>query len=98
MIKKLPPIIKNFYFIVGVVFIIWMLFIDSNDLYSQYKKQKKLGELEHQKAYYTQKIEEVEKDREELLSNEELLEKFAREKYLMKKESEDLYILVAEEQ
>jgi cell division protein FtsB len=97
MIKQIPPIIKNFYFVVGIVFIVWMLFIDSNDLYSQYKRQKKLDDLERQKAYYSQKIKEVEKDREELLSNEELLEKFAREKYLMKKESEDLYILVAEE-
>jgi cell division protein FtsB len=97
MFKRLPPVVKNFYFIVGIIFIVWMLFIDSNDLYSQYKRQRKLGELEHQKAYYLQKIEEVEKDREELLSNDELLEKFAREKYLMKKETEDLYILVAEE-
>jgi cell division protein FtsB len=97
MIKKLPPFVKNFYFIVGVVFIFWMLFIDSNDLYSQYKKHRKLRELEHQKAYYAQKIIEVEKDREELLSNSELLEKFAREKYLMKKETEDLYILEFEE-
>lgn len=98
MIKKLPPILRNFYFIVGVVFVSWMLFIDSNDLYSQYKRQQKLKELEHQKSYYTQKIKEVEKDREELLSNEELLEKFAREKYLMKKESEDLFILVVDEE
>ena len=97
MFKKLPPFVKNFYFIVGVVFIFWMLFIDSNDLYSQYKKHRKLHELEHQKAYYAQKIKEVEKDREELLSNSELLEKFAREKYLMKKETEDLYILEFEE-
>ena len=97
MFKKLPPVVKNFYFIVGIVFVVWMLFIDSNDLYSQYKRQRKLGELEHQKVYYLQKIEEVEKDREELLSFDELLEKFAREKYLMKKETEDLYILVAEE-
>ena len=97
MINKLPPVLKNFYFIAGVVFILWMLFIDSNDLYSQYKRQKKLKELEHQKTYYTQKINEVEKEREELLSNQELLEKFAREKYLMKKESEDLYILVSED-
>ena len=93
MIKKIPPFVKNFYFIVGVVFVFWMLFIDSNDFYSQYKKQRKLRELEQQKAYYALKIREVEKDREELLSNNELLEKFAREKYLMKKESEDLYIL-----
>jgi cell division protein FtsB len=98
MFRKLPPIFKNFYFIVGVIFIIWMLFIDSNDLYSQFKKRGKLRELEQQKAYYIQMIKEVEKDREELLSNNELLEKFAREKYLMKKESEDLYILVVEEE
>ncbi len=93
MFRKLPPVFKNFYFIIGVIFIIWMLFIDSNDLYSQFKKRGKLKELEQQKAYYTQMIKEVQKDREELLSNNELLEKFAREKYLMKKESEDLYIL-----
>lgn len=98
MFRRLPPVFKNFYFIVGVIFIIWMLFIDSNDLYSQFKKRSKLSELEQQKAYYTQMIKEVEKDREELLSNNELLEKFAREKYLMKKESEDLYILVPEEE
>jgi cell division protein FtsB len=97
MFRKLPPVFKNFYFIVGVTFVIWMLFIDSNDLYSQFKKRGKLRELEQQKAYYTQMIKEVEKDREELLSNNELLEKFAREKYLMKKESEDLYILVVED-
>ncbi len=98
MLRKLAPVFKNFYFIVGVIFIIWMLFIDSNDLYSQFKKRGKLSELEQQKAYYTQMIREVEKDREELLSNNELLEKFAREKYLMKKESEDLYILVLDEE
>ena len=98
MFRKLPPVFKNFYFIVGVIFIIWMLFIDSNDLYSQFKKREKLKELEQQKAYYTQMIKEVEKDREELLSNSELLEKFAREKYLMKKESEDLYILDIDEE
>lgn len=98
MFRRLPPVFKNFYFIVGVIFIVWMLFIDSNDLYSQFKKRSKLSELEQQKAYYTQMIKEVEKDREELLSNNELLEKFAREKYLMKKESEDLYILVPEEE
>ena len=97
MIKKLPRFVKNFYFLVGMFFLVWMLFIDSHDFYSQYKKRKKLDELEKQKSYYMQKFKEVEKDREELLSNAELLEKFAREKYLMKKETEDLYVVVKEE-
>lgn len=91
---KLPSYIKNFYFLVGIFFAVWMLFIDSNDVFSQWHLRSKLSSLESEKQYYLEKIEEVKKDREELLSNRELLEKFAREKYLMKKKSEDLYIIV----
>ncbi len=79
---------------VGLFFVVWITFFDSNDLYSQYKLASKLRNLKADKIYYTQKIEEVKADREELLSNPELLEKFAREKYLMKKPSEDVYIVV----
>jgi len=57
----------------------------------------KLRSLEREKEFYQDKISEVEKDRAELLNNKELLEKFAREKYLMKKESEDLFIIQEED-
>jgi cell division protein DivIC len=97
MLKRLPAFTKNFYFIFGFIFLIWMLFIDSNDLFSQYSQSERIEKLEEEKAYYQQKIKEVEQDREELLSNKELLEKFAREKYLMKKKSEDVYVIVEEE-
>ena len=73
-----------------------MLAFDSNDLINQIKLNRKLSTLKSQKEYYLEKIEEVKQDREELLSNTELLEKFAREKYLMKKDTEDLYIIVEE--
>jgi cell division protein FtsB len=73
-----------------------MLFVDSNDVFSQLKLRKKVTTLEQEKEYYLEKIEEVKKDREELLSNQELLEKFAREKYLMKKKTEDIYLVVEE--
>jgi cell division protein FtsL len=96
MLNKLPKFAKNFYFLFGAFFLVWMIFIDSNDFYTQYKLRKKLSDLENEKEYYLEKIKEVEKDREELLSNQHLLEKFAREKYLMKKNSEDLYIIVEE--
>jgi cell division protein FtsB len=74
-----------------------MFFFDSNDLVTQYNLSKKLNELQNEKAYFEEKILEVKKDREELLSNRELLEKFARENYFMKKKTEDLYIIVEEE-
>ena len=95
--KNLPRLFKNFYFLVGFFFIIWMLFVDTNDFYSQFKKRRKLADLERQKEYYFEKIQEVEKDRQELLSDRELLEKFAREKYLMRKRTEDLYVIVEED-
>lgn len=96
MLDKLPRFTRNFYFLFGVFFLVWMIFIDSNDFYTQYKLRKKLSDLENEKEYYLEKIKEVQKDREELLSNQHLLEKFAREKYLMKKDSEDLFIIVEE--
>ena len=71
-----------------------MLFFDSENLISQYKISKKLESLENEKNYYLQKIEEVKQDREELLNDPELLEKFAREKYYMKKDKEELYVFV----
>ena len=94
--KKLPGFTKNFYFITGLLFLLWILFIDNNDLITQFNLQSKLNNLEHEKEYYQEKIADVKQERQELLSNDDLLEKFAREKYLMKKETEDLYIIVEE--
>lgn len=81
-----------------MLFLIWLTFFDSNDLYTQIKQTAKLEGLEDEKEFYQEKIEEVKADREELLSNDELLEKFARENYLMKKPEEDLYVIVSSEQ
>ncbi|HEU5290506.1 MAG TPA: septum formation initiator family protein, partial [Cyclobacteriaceae bacterium] len=86
MLKKLPKAFRNFYIVTGLIFLVWMLFLDSNDFLSRYKLTSKLRSLEGEKEYYLEKIKEVEKDKEELMGTPELLEKFAREKYLMKKE------------
>lgn len=96
MLKKLPKAFRNFYIVAGLIFLVWMLFLDSNDFISRYKLTAKLRSLEGEKEYYAEKIQEVEKDREELMGTRELLEKFAREKYLMKKSTEDIFIVVEE--
>lgn len=93
MIKKLPSGFKSFYSLGILFFISWMIFFDSNDWISRYQMGAKLRELENEKEYYLEKIKEVKKDQAELMGNKELLEKFAREKYLMKKESEDIFII-----
>ena len=94
----LKRIFSNFYIIIGVVFLVWLTFFDSNDLYTQLKQTAKLKGLEDEKEFYVEKIAEVKADREELLSNDELLEKFARENYFMRKPTEDIYVIVENEQ
>lgn len=91
--KKLPSIFKNFFFLSSVFFLVWMFFINSMDVFSMINLRMKLSELKDQKTYYLEKIDAVKKDREALLNNDQLLEKFARERYLMKKPSEDVFII-----
>jgi cell division protein DivIC len=94
---KLPSFTKNYYFIATSIFLVWMLFFDANDFISQYHMRREVKDLEEKKQFYLEKIEEVKKDRKELLSNPKLLEKYAREKYLMKKKSEDVFVVVEED-
>ncbi|MBK5279547.1 MAG: septum formation initiator family protein [Bacteroidia bacterium] len=96
MFKKLPPLFRNFYIVTSICFLVWLTFLDSNDLVSRFKLGAKIRSLQNEKEYYQKKISEVEKDRMELMTNKELLEKFAREKYLMKKETEDVFIIQEE--
>ena len=94
MLSKIPGFFKNFYFIASVLFVMWLLFFDSNDLVTQVKLSNKQSELLETKLFYEEKIQEVKRDREALLNNQELLEKMAREKYFMKKENEDVFVIV----
>lgn len=92
--KKLLKYSGNFYVLASLLFLFWITFIDSNNLVNHFKLSQKLGQLEDQKEFYLEKKEKITEEREELLSNPALLEKFARERYLMKKQTEDLYVIV----
>ena len=96
MLKKLPKAFRNFYVITLAIFFVWMLALDSNNLIARYQLGAKLGALEDEKEYYEEKIKEVEKDHDELFGDKSSIEKFAREKYLMKKETEDIFVIVEE--
>jgi cell division protein DivIC len=96
-LPKTPKFLKSFYFIVGSLFFIWLLIFDSNDILTQVTLSNKEKELIDRKNYYESKIAEVKEEREAFLNSEELLEKVAREKFLMKGEDEDVFIVVNEE-
>ena len=88
------PLIKNKYLITTLVFLGWILFFDKNNLVSQFEERQKLFELKKEKRYYQDEIRSTREQLDELMTDNVSLEKFAREKYLMKKENEDLFLVV----
>ena len=85
--------LKNYYILATTFFMVWMLFFDKNDFITQFKLKSQLNEMRSQRDFYKERTKIVEQERKELVEDEALLEKFAREKYWMKKESEDIYII-----
>ena len=90
---KLPPILKNKFILVTLILIVWVAFFDSNNWIKQAKLKSEIEDLKEQKNYYQDEIEKDSVALFDLTNNKETQEKFAREKFLMKKDNEDIYII-----
>jgi len=88
--------LKNIFVIIFIVFAVWMLFIDTNSLLIHHELNEDISNLEDEKEYYKKEIE-TDKKAIKALSTEEGIEKLAREKYYMKKDNEDIYIIEYED-
>ena len=94
---NIPPILKNKYVLTLVVFGVWIVFFDQNNLWDRAKLSSRIRQLEKQKHHYEEEIEQNERKLSEIQESPESLEKFAREEYLMKKENEDIFVIVEKE-
>ncbi|NSW95405.1 MAG: septum formation initiator family protein [Bacteroidales bacterium] len=91
---KVPPFMRNKYLLSIILFLLWIIFLDSNNLISRYKELKYLKKLKTDREYYLARIKEDRSKLEELKTGNRNLEKFAREQYHMKRPDEDLYIVL----
>jgi cell division protein DivIC len=96
MLKILKKIFLNRYAITLLLFAILMIFFDANSLKRQHLLNTRISEINQMKAFYIAEIEKNNKSIYELETNLETVEKYAREKYLMKRDSEDVYIIARE--
>ena len=94
--ERLLELIRNKYFLSVAAFIVWMLFFDRNDMISQYEFRSVVDKLQEEKDFYEQETAKVKKDLNELNTNLNTAEKFAREKYFMKKDNEDVFVIIKE--
>ena len=88
-------ILKNKYFLTIVGMIVWLVFFDKKDVFTQYDLIQKCPKLQKEKQYYIAEIKNNKRNLNELRTNMKSLETFSRKKYLMKKDNEDVYVFVA---
>lgn len=94
--KKVVSFLKNKYLLTLVGLTIWVLFFDKNDLKTQIEFRREVKKLEEERNYYKKENAQITSDLRELATNPKTVEKFGREKYLMKRDNEDIFIIVEE--
>ncbi|MBT3611874.1 MAG: septum formation initiator family protein [Flavobacteriales bacterium] len=93
IIRKLPKPLRNKYLILFLLFILWVIFIDDYNLINQRKIKNTVDDLKNQKEFYISEIKSDSTELYQLQNDPAQQEKFAREKFLMKKENEDIFII-----
>ncbi len=96
-IRPVVAVIKNKYFIASLMFVVWMLFFDPKDWALIYDRRNKLSDLEKSEEVLEQRIKDTRVELDLLKTNAQTIEQYARERYYMKKDNEDLYIVNSEE-
>lgn len=95
LLNSLPAPFRNRYFLALIIFFGLMIFVDKHDILTQWRLQKMVNKMKEDKEYYNKKIEEAEQDRLDMEVNKE---RMARERYYMKKNNEDVYIITEEKE
>jgi cell division protein DivIC len=93
VLNTIPSWLKSKYVISLAAFLVVIVFLDKNDLFTQLDRKRELRELQQTKSHYSTQIEAEKKELDQLRNNPATIEKYAREKYLMKRENEDLFLI-----
>ena len=91
--NKALKFVANKYILTILCFLVWMSFFDQRDLFNTIEQKGKLNQLLAKKHYYEKEIAAAQQELTDLQNSSISLEKFAREKYLMKKDGEDIYLI-----
>ncbi len=93
LLTHIPAWIKSKYFVALAAFAVVMLFLDKNDVFTQLERRKELKELTRSRDYYIQENRAQQADLEGLKKDPAVMEKYAREKHLMKRDNEEIFLV-----
>lgn len=91
--KSIISYLKNKYLITLLAFLVWMAFFDPKDMDLMFSRSNKLNELKISEKHLKTEIEETKKELILLKTDANSIEKYAREKFYMKKDNEELFIV-----
>jgi cell division protein FtsB len=94
MFSKILRIVINKYTITLLLFAVWMFFFDSSSVLNRMRYREKLNGLKQEKHFFQDEIKKDSILSQKLVSDSAEIEKFARENYLMKKENEDVFLVI----
>ena len=89
-----PKMLRNKYILAAGALAVWMIFFDDRDIITTHFRQRhELEKLEESRSWYKEEITKTRQELDQLRSDPGILEKYAREKYRMKKDNEDLFVI-----
>lgn len=96
-IRWLLPYLRNKFVVTGLLFVVWVGFFDDDNIISQVKGRLKLAEVFRERQFYLRETEQSSEELKLLQNDRELLERFARERYLMKRTDEEIFVFTTED-
>ncbi|MDB5247415.1 MAG: cell division protein DivIC (FtsB), stabilizes FtsL against RasP cleavage [Segetibacter sp.] len=92
-LSALLRVFRNKYLVSIIIFVVWVSFFDRNDLITQWDRKQELKKLEISTSFYENEIAKTKKDLTELNNNPAVMEKFAREKFYLKRPNEEIFVV-----
>ncbi len=93
ILKIIGPITKNKYLLTLAIFLVWVIFFDRDSILDRIGSIRTLNELKAEKEQYENQLK-ADKESLDKLNNKDFLEKYAREEHLMKKDNEDIFVII----
>lgn len=95
--STIPKWVKNKYFLLFTCFVVWVLLFDGNNLYQLIRRKQTLNQLNKQEKVHKKELKQYLEQQKAFQNDKQALEKFAREEYRMKKDDEDIFVIITKE-
>ena len=93
IVNILMSVFTSRYLLAITAFAVWIIFFDESNLFVQRQRTRELNDLNRKIEYYRTQVDQTKQELKSLQNDPAILEKYAREKYFMKRDNEEIFII-----